>query len=370
MPCKVAQYFSEFFNPTQCECCDHHYIPEEEEPEVEPTKKSLRTWFESLRWNKNKTTLQAPHDTDTQVIKKRRSRTYFCLGKKKGRDVQRRIQTPGAARAVPAVNEGQYTKKCAVRQILDAIFADIVETDRALECNMDAATQCFLVHTLSDIDPEDSFFSQYQKLPSHADELDLDHGLSFASSWLQSSLGTIRDGYESGEAKLQMPFCVLEKNYQSACARAFALQKQYPDERAAIVTLDFIALKNAKLIASAKHTFDFLRVSRESLDTENRLLLCVESGNDGRPAEALLEAVLTIVKWEEGDNGVELEDVEESVSDAFEVEVAPEDGICKTVPNDLAGPPKKKDSVVTERTLFEEDAKSVELYPGIHSVPN
>ncbi|KZM22477.1 hypothetical protein ST47_g6390 [Ascochyta rabiei] len=242
------------------------------------------------------------------------------------------------------------------------MFADIVETDGILDSQIDTDTQCFLVHVLSDIDPEDTFFSQYQQLPPRAADMSLDDGLSFASTWLQKSLGMIKIGYESGEARLQMPFAVLETNYHTACVRASALKRKPPHEKAVIITLDFLALKNVKLVASAEHAFDFLRVSKESLATGDRLLLWAENDNDGRPAEALLEAVLTIVEWDERDDEEEVEDTGEAASYAIKTETYPEEGTGKTVPTGLAGPSGKKDSVITKRALFEGRSKTDSLY--------
>ena len=127
--------------------------------------------------------------------------------------------------------------------------------------------------------------------------MDLDSGLSFVPAWLQSSLQKVKFEYGQGMAHLQMPFCVLETNYDIASARANALQQRNPFQKVGIATLDIVPLKRAKIVASAEHTFDFLRVSKEETIFESRLLAWAE-GDDGRATKALQDAVLTIVEWE------------------------------------------------------------------------
>ncbi|KAJ4363830.1 hypothetical protein N0V95_000898 [Ascochyta clinopodiicola] len=358
---QAVRYLAKLFNPAaQCECCDHHF---EGEPKADPLRKSLRAWFESLGWKKSKSKAQALQDIEAQGKKQRRVRSYLCLGKKKGRDVQHCLQIPGAARAMSAVDENQHANKCAVRQILDAMFVDIVEKDSHLDTQPDADTQCFLVHILSDIDPEASFLSRYKQLPPRAADMDIDNGLSFASTWLQNSLGMIKIGYESGETRLQMPFAVLETDYQTACARAAALKRKYPGERAVVITLDLMTLKDARLVASAEHAFAFLRVLKGSLNCGARLLLWAENDNDGgRPCQALLEAVLTIVEWKESGDREEADDMVDLASHAARTEVCSEKGISEMVTTGFAGPSGKEDSVITERALFEGGSKTDSLY--------
>lgn len=245
-----------------------------------------------------------------------------------------------------------------MRQILDAIFTDIVESDSTLDSQTDAATQCFLVHILSDMDPHGSFLSRHQRLPAHVVDLVIDNGLSFASTWLQTSLEKIKADCASGKSRLQMPFCVLETNYAAASARAAAMQMHNPGEKVGVATLDIVALKSARLVVSAMHAFDFLRVSTENGAFENRLLAWAEGGPNDVPAQALREAVLTVVEWKEKINEGKMEDARVAVQAALK------DGTCKAGRNELAQSLSKKDSAVIEEVALDGTSKTGRLYLG------
>lgn len=202
--------------------------------------------------------------------------------------------------------------KPAIRQLLTTMFGEIVENDRTLAKQTDMTTQCFLVHALLDLDPKGSFLGRYGEPSPQMFDLDLDLGLSFVSSWLQSSLANIKTSYTEGKAVLQMPFCVLETTQSRANMRARALQRSNPDEKVGIATLDIVALNDLMLVASAQHTFDFLRVSRLDFHCGKKLLAWVEGGEDGQSASALRSTVLTVVEWEDTD---EVNDVESELEE-------------------------------------------------------
>lgn len=241
--------------------------------------------------------------------------------------------------------------RSAVRQLLHTMFADIVENDRTLAKQTDSTTQCFLVHPLSDLDPNGSFLSRYMHPSPQAFDMDFNLGLSFVSSWLQSSLTKIKTSYPEGETDLQMPFCVLETTQATANVRARALQRLNPKEKVGIATLDIVALESEKLVASAKHTFDFLRVSRKDFFCVKKLLAWAESDEDGQSANALRSAVLTVVEWQETGEDVFAES--EEIPDAEEKGTASQTHLQDDESEELwakwANLPKK-DSGVTSRT--------------------
>jgi hypothetical protein len=250
-----------------------------------------------------------------------------------------------------------------VRQIFDAIFADIIENDTILEFQTDACTQCFLVHLSYDLDTEGSFLSQFHRLPHHALELDHDHGLSFASSWLQASLEGIRDGHNSEAARLQMPFCVLETEYHATCVRAYVLQSRHPNEKVTIATLDIMALKNAKLVASAEHTFKMLRVSSAGIDLSQRLLVWaggMETGIDDQNAQALRQAVLATVEWHPDTAYMDFPLSGKSAKEIAEEQLKLNEAQCDLSQPGVREPTqKKKDSVITNSSTSELSSKPV-----------
>lgn len=177
--------------------------------------------------------------------------------------------------------------------------------------------------------------------------MDFNLGLSFISSWLQSSLSKIKTLYPEGEISLQMPFCVLETTQASANARARALQRLHPSEKVGIATLDIEALKSRKLLASAEHTFDFLRVSRQGFPCVRKLLAWAEgdeNDENGRSAEALRDAVLTIVEWQETDEAADAGETGAALQAPVQDDESEEQWAK------WANPPGKKDSGVTSRT--------------------
>lgn len=359
-----------------CSCCDHNVeimSIGDGRTEHNTKKRSIQDWFMPLGRNKDGKTYLNPPSTNSVVGKGRyrqHTRKYSCIGRKTGRDIQRSLKIPGAAHAICIVDENQCeqdfpaqtaleltpadAQKSAVRQILNAIFSDIVDSDRNLEAETNITTQCFLVHLSHDIDQNGSFLSQYDHLPPRAANMDLDTGLSFVSTWLQASLCRIKTGYAHGEAELQMPFCVLETDYAAATARATALQRLHSEEKVAIATLDIMALKSSKLVALAKHTFDFLRVPIGNLALGDSLLAWAESSHDGRSAQALRDAVLAVVEWKGESGGMAAEDVGL---------IGSLDGEGAAVQGDRLERPKK-DSVVTDCTVSEASSKTAILNQG------
>lgn len=176
----------------------------------------------------------------------------------------------------------------------------------------------------------------------------LDEGLSFASTWLQTSLEKIKTECATGGVRLQMPFCVLDTEYAAACKRAGILQADNPEERVGIVALDVVALKKARLLVSAGHAFDFLRVPRGEVEMAGRLLVWAEGGNDGRAAEALSQAVLTVVEWEGVGEKEKVDGVGGDARGGVAVESTLRDSTYRT---DQSKPSAKKDPVVTEMEI-------------------
>lgn len=179
------------------------------------------------------------------------------------------------------------------------MFTDIVESDLPIGKQTHSATQCFLVHPLADLDPAGSFLSRYTQPPESAFGMDFKLALPFVSRWLQSSLDRMKTLYPNGNIGLQMPFCVLETSQAGANARARALQCRNPGEKMGIATLDFAALQRERLVASATHTFDFLRLPRTDIDCARKLLAWAEGDEDGISARALRSAVLKVIEWED-----------------------------------------------------------------------
>ncbi|KAF1361504.1 hypothetical protein EJ07DRAFT_154279 [Lizonia empirigonia] len=357
-PSQLVRYLSGLFDPMYCECCDHNVTPAitEIEIEVKPPRKSLRKWLRALKRGKGREASQSLRTTEIKSSSERLLTKYLYLGRKRWNDVRRNKQALRAVHTISVVDERQHPNKCAVRQILDTIFADIVESDSTLDSHTDAATQCFLVHILSDMDPHDSFLSRFQRLPAHVVDLVIDNGLSFASTWLQTSLEKIKAECAAGKTRLQMPFCILETNYATASARAAAMQMHYPGEKVGIAALDIVALKRARLVVSAGHAFDFLRVSTENVAFGNRLLVWAEGGPNDGPAQALREAVLTVVEWKEIND-------EETMEDAgVAVQAALKDGTCKAGRHELAKSSSKKDSAVIEEVALDETSKTGRFY--------
>ncbi|KAF1924901.1 uncharacterized protein M421DRAFT_268862 [Didymella exigua CBS 183.55] len=238
------------------------------------------------------------------------------------------------------------------------MFADIVEKDRTLAKWTDETTQCFLVHLISDLDLDGSFLTRYVHPSPQIFDMDFNLGLGFVSNWLQGSLTNIKISYAEGDVDLQMPFCVLETTQSRANKRARALQLFNPGEKVGIATLDFVALKSAKLVASAEHTFDFLRVSREGFRCGKKLLAWTENDEDGQSAKALRSAVLTVVEWEDSGEDPTAESEEEELRMAAQ----------KPLPDDKseeqwakwANPSEKKDSGTISRTASR-SSKDVKL---------
>jgi hypothetical protein len=204
------------------------------------------------------------------------------------------------------------------------MFTDIVESDLTIAKQTHSTTQCFLVHPLADLDPNGSFLTRFAQPPSSAFNMDLNLALTFVSRYLQSSLTMTKALYPEGSHALQMPFCVLETTQAGANARARALQRRNPDEKVGIAALDFAALQREKLVASATHTFDFLRVSRRDFYCGRKLLAWVEGEKDGHSTEALQNAVLTVIPWEDTGVVIDEESVEEELRVATETPL-PED---------------------------------------------
>lgn len=204
------------------------------------------------------------------------------------------------------------------------MFTGIVENDITIAKQTHSTTQYFLVHPLVDLNPNGSFLSRYTQPLSSAFSLDLSFALTFVSRYLQSALTTIKTVYPEGSHDLQMPFCVLETTQAGANARARTLQRRNPDEKVGIATLDFATLQREKLVASATHTFDFLRVSRRDFYCGRKLLAWVEGGKDEHSAKALRNTVLTVIEWKDTDMPTDAGSVEEELEVAVETPL-PED---------------------------------------------
>ena len=148
--------------------------------------------------------------------------------------------------------------------------------------------------------------------------MDLNLALTFVSRYLQSSLTSIKAIYPEGGDDLQMPFCILETTQAGANARARALHRRNPDEKVGIATLDFAALQREKLVTSATHAFDFLRVSRKDFWCGRNLLAWAASDGDKLTAKAFRNAVLTVHEWRDTGVATDTESMEEELEVAAE----------------------------------------------------
>ena len=89
---RVADCFRKRFGSENCDCCDHNIEIMSVENGVmknEKTKRSLRNWLASLGLKKDKNTSQTPQLVHNKVCKWQRLKRYLCIGRKKGRDIQR-----------------------------------------------------------------------------------------------------------------------------------------------------------------------------------------------------------------------------------------------------------------------------------------
>lgn len=199
-----------------------------------------------------------------------------------------------------------------INHALALIFTSITDSDTLLQTNTNPPMTCFLIHLARDFDTHGAFLSTLLALPPAATHIDKFASLSYASSWLQSSLTLIRDSCksESGAVELQMPFVLLETEFQLARARAAALQQQYPEEGIVVATLDLRALRGEKLVLSAEHGFQMLRVPVQEVDVSRKLLVWVGNGGEEGVGRVLRDAVLAVMKWKEGRTGDGLRDVE------------------------------------------------------------
>lgn len=329
--------FTRFFGPRHevCDCCNHFIdiellLAENELAERKTLRKKLKNLLASLRWKRLKEKYKSRKASARKTFRKRFRHVhegFRRLGKKRTFQVRRR-QSSQAAHAVTEQEAGKRLPlltikigntdpvdplRSAVRRLLPMMFTDIVESDRPIGKQTHSTTQYFLVHPLADLNPTGSFLSRYRQPPASAFGMDFNLALTFVSRWLQSSLTTLKTLYPNGDHGLQMPFCVLETSQAGANARARALQRRNPGEKVGIATLDFAALQREKLVASATHTFDFLRVPRTDFSCARKLLAWAEGGEDGLSAKALRSAVLTVTHWEDSDVDTDAESMEEEL---------------------------------------------------------
>ncbi|KAF2628974.1 hypothetical protein BU25DRAFT_490114 [Macroventuria anomochaeta] len=297
-----------------------------ETTEGKATKKLLQEWCASLGQNKSKIESQKPQATDTKVSKQQRFKRYICIGRRGGREVQSMLNDPVIAQSAFVKGSDPDSSRTRIQHSIDLIFTSMTESDKLLQSLTNPSTQCFLVHLASDLNTQGSFLSKLHKLPTEATQLDEFASLSYASSWLQSSLILIRDSYSFGSAGLQMPFVPLETEYQPARARAKVLQRRYPGEQVVIATLDLVALRQAKRVASAEHAFKMLRVPMAGVDFSQRLLVWAEDGKTGGVVQGLRDAVLAVGEWTEKGNTDETEDAVGTKSKAVATEGVAEDG--------------------------------------------
>jgi hypothetical protein len=357
-PANFIQEIAMFFTPTKllrprrevCDCCKHGNInialllDDDEVAERKKMKKRLRNIFASLRWERLKETCKRRKASARKAIKKH-FRTIHKRVRRIGRkrrtfEVRRKkaLQTTQAAtdsneqvgkHPLPYLLKLNNTDlsdplRSAVRNLLTTMFKDIVESDLSIAKQTHSTTQCFLVHLLNDLDPNGSFLSSYAQPPSSAFNMDLNLALTFVSGYLQGSLTTIKAVYPEGCDGLQMPFCVLETTQAGANTRAQALQRRYPEGEVGIAILDFAALQREKLVVSAAHAFDFLRVSRTDFWCGRKLLAWAEGDGEELSAKAFRNAVLRVHEWKDMGVATDSESMEEELEVAAETPL-PED---------------------------------------------
>ncbi|KAF3041935.1 hypothetical protein E8E12_007964 [Didymella heteroderae] len=324
---------------------------DEEIAERRTMKERLKKLLVALQGQKIKEKYKRCKSTAAKAIGKRFKNIHWRIrrmGRKKRTFEARHRQAPRAIDIVTGTHEKRDTVKSAVRRLLTTMFTNIVENDLSLEKHTTSTTQCFLVHPLADLDPNGSFLNRYTQPPPSAFNLDLNLALTFVSRWLQSSLTSIKTFYPEGDCGLQMPFCVLETTQAGANIRARAMQRSNPNEKVGVATLDFAALQRKKLVASAAHTFDFLRVPRKDFPCVIKLLAWADNDEDGLSATALRSMVLTVVGWEDTGVDTDLESVGEELRAAAQTPLPGDED--EELWAKWANPTGKKDSGTVSRT--------------------
>ncbi|KAJ8108250.1 hypothetical protein OPT61_g8301 [Boeremia exigua] len=274
-----------------------------------------------------------------EANKKRRVKDLFRIQNITRRKAPYAEGNLAMVQSVPVDDSSSSCTPAHIYRAMDSIFTSIIETDTVLQTQTNPPMICFLVHLASDLDTEGSFLSTLHKLPPEATRLDEFASLSYASSRLQFSLDLIRYSCMpgSGPVTLQTPFIVVETEFELARARAMVLQKQYPEKRFAIATLDLVALKEARLVASVERTFDTLRVPMDDVDFSQRLLVWVQDGGNEAVEKALRASVLAVMEWTGEEKGRTVEMGEVTAED----KTSAIEGLKKS---------RKKDSVVARCT--------------------
>lgn len=237
----------------------------------------------------------------------------------------------------------------------------MISSDTLLEAHPDPPMRCFLVNLARDFDTHGHFPSSFFTLPPSAAYLDASSSLSYASSWLQSSLILIRDSCTTaiytGPVELQPPFVLLETDLELARARAAWLQQCYPQEKIVIATLDLKALKDERFVVTAEHAFRMLRVSSREVDLKQKLLLWVKFGRGEDVARVLRDTVLSVMEWKAERRRDGLSDVKKGGEHVGQGEAIEEDVGSEIGRHGLRKQSRDKNSKVTSCDVLEESRK-------------
>ncbi|KAH6629515.1 hypothetical protein C7974DRAFT_376348 [Boeremia exigua] len=274
----VVDFFRDRYLPPYCDCCNHNFeilSLESESSGDSASRNFLRQGLASFKRWTSEVMVKPLIAKERKASTKQRIKKFFQLGKIIGRETKHVKSDQMIARNESGRESCLDCSKSNIYTDMGSIFASIAESDKPLQKEPNSPMICFLIHLASDLNIQGPFLSRLHRLPADVTQTDGLSSLSCASTWLQSSLVLIRDSYspDSTPLDLQLPFVVLETEYQRARARATALQQQCPDEQVVTATLDLAVLKAAKLVTSAEHAFRMLRVPMESVDFSQRLLV-------------------------------------------------------------------------------------------------
>ncbi|KAH7344367.1 hypothetical protein BKA66DRAFT_576958 [Pyrenochaeta sp. MPI-SDFR-AT-0127] len=258
-------------------------------------------------------------------------KAFSSLSRKKGKQIQAQLQAfpfegdnieNSQQRKVPGLGLCSQAKKiCSIgrqkgqviaqakssflaKDAASELFARYVEADHLLGSGLGRKTRtfihdvAFLVHSASQLG-NDAFLPVFQYDPETVTEA---NKLSLGSHRLQKCVKTISDGYTRGLLLEKMPLYVLETDFLEACAYAKSLQSWDPEVHIMIAVVDLTSLKDCKLLISAPHIIEMLRLP-EIATLEDKMLVWAEDwvvsiAGACKTIWPLRDAVLSLIDWQ------------------------------------------------------------------------